>query len=565
MLKKLVVFGTIVNAVFGASANLNGWVKVRSADHEAMIHVTLPVKQSNLQLVEKLFWEVSDPKSANFGKHMTFEEVGALVRNEAATRSTVEFLKSIGVDEEQIRTDAHGSYVEVVMPVSLANAAFNAEFNVFNHTHASNVIVKSEMAELPLALKEHVVSLPHVTYFPRVDRKVKIVPQLGLADSNLAAAARQTQQYVTPALLTKYYGIDTVQVSHGATQSLFEALGQQFDNQDLNTFQNKFGLTVKNISRIIGKDIPSACFQSTGAQSCGEANLDVQYIMAIAQNAETTYWNIDQSVQDPFLTWAQALASTQDLPQVHSISYGGYEDSTSSDMTIFNTEVQKAALRGATVVVSAGDDGVSNFGARQSASSCGYNPSFPASSPYVTAVGATQGPESEQPEIVCSSKTGGVITTGGGFSSTFPTPSYQQTQVNNYFSSLASDPVSGYNRNGRGFPDVSVLGYNYAVANGGNFDLESGTSASTPVFAGMITLINDARLAQGKAPLGFLNQALYSLDSSVWNDVTVGDNKCTANPSICCQQGFSAAAGWDPVSGLGTPKFQSLKTALVNL
>jgi subtilase family serine protease len=54
----------------------------------------------------------------------------------------------------------------------------------------------------------------------------------------------------------------------------------------------------------------------------------------------------------------------------------------------------------------AGDDGVGNFPARQGAQYCGFNPSFPASSPYVVAVGATQGPEAGNPEIACSSLTG---------------------------------------------------------------------------------------------------------------------------------------------------------------
>ena len=45
----------------------------------------------------------------------------------------------------------------------------------------------------------------------------------------------------------------------------------------------------------------------------------------------------------------------------------------------------------------------------------GYFPSFPASAPYVTAVGATQGPESDDPEIACQSQEGGVITTGTTF------------------------------------------------------------------------------------------------------------------------------------------------------
>lgn len=69
-------------------------------------------------------------------------------------------------------------------------------------------------------------------------------------------------------------------------------------------------------------------------------------------------------------------------------------------------------------------------------------------------------------------------------------------------------------------------------------------SASAPIFASTIALLNSQRLV----PLGFLNPWLY-LESSVLNDITTG-----SNPG-CNTNGFPAAAGWDPVTGLGTPDF----------
>jgi tripeptidyl-peptidase-1 len=564
MMKKLISLGVVVTLFSGEVSALrtNGWTKHTQAPGEMKVKVTLPIKQSNLELVEKLFWEVSNPKSSMYGKYMSFDEIGELTKNENATLSTVEYLKSVGVRESDIRVNPHGTFVSAVLPVSVANKAFNADFYVYSHPESSDVTIKTEISSLPGELAAYVTHVAHASYFPEVFQKVKIVPQLGVGDSSLAAAASNAN-YVTPNLLVQHYRIDQSQVSHGATQSLFEALGQQFDNKDLNQFQKQFGLKVQDITNIVGKDVPADCFKSTGADSCGEANLDVQYIMAVAQGALTTYWNIDASSNDPFLDWVEQLSYHSTLPQVHSISYGGYEDTSNNDMKTFNTEVQKLGLRGITVLVSSGDDGAANSQARNDASKCGYYASFPASSPYVTAVGATQGPESGKPEIACSSKTGGVITSGGGFSDVFSRPSYQNSHVSAYFKAAPIAAKSGYNANGRAYPDVSVMGYNYVLAIGGQFTLESGTSASAPVFAGMITLINDARLAKGKAPLGFLNQALYSLESSVFNDIVTGNNKCTAG--ACCSEGFYAAKGWDPVTGLGTPNFTNLKQALLAL
>jgi len=234
-------------------------------------------------------------------------------------------------------------------------------------------------------------------------------------------------------------------------------------------------------------------------------------------------------------------------------------------MTRYNTEVCKLGLRGITVIVASGDDGVANFDARGNASACGFSPSFPATSPYVTAVGATQGPESGKPEIACSAATGGVVTTGGGFSVFFDRPDYQESVVDDYLATAPNlPPTNLFNLAGRGYPDVSMMGYNYVVVIGSNLYQESGTSASAPVFAAMVTLVNSERLNKGLSPLGFLNPTLYGLDSSVFHDITVGENNCCAEntPQVCCPYGFNATTGWDPLTGLGSINFELFLAAL---
>jgi hypothetical protein len=90
---------------------------------------------------------------------------------------------------------------------------------------------------------------------------------------------------------------------------------------------------------------------------------------------------------------------------------------------------------------------------------------------------------------------------------------------------------------------------------GGAFYEVSGTSASAPVFAGIVALINAARLAANKSPVGFMNPLLYQLfesDPSLFHDITSGNNKCTADATVCCEYGFNSRIGWDPVTGLGS-------------
>jgi len=111
-----------------------------------------------------------------------------------------------------------------------------------------------------------------------------------------------------------------------------------------------------------------------------------------------------------------------------------------------------------------------------------------------------------------------------------------------------------FNVYGRGYPDVSVLGNNYEIYINGEVAYVSGTSASAPVFASIISLANSIRKSEGKPKLGFLNPLLYSkqLENS-FNDITEGCNKCcTVNFDHCCEVGWHATTGWDPVTGLGS-------------
>ena len=140
-----------------------------------------------------------------------------------------------------------------------------------------------------------------------------------------------------------------------------------------------------------------------------------------------------------------------------------------------------------------------------------------------------------------------------------------------YFSGVAntlSAPVSGYKVNGRGYPDVSLAGTHYMVAIGGGWYSVSGTSASAPAVAGMFSLINAARIGQGKTSLGWVNPTLYSYYPAFTNDIKSGKNNCVvgaSTPSTCCSQGYYATPGWDPATGLGSLNFLAMKTLMTNL
>ena len=257
---------------------------------------------------------------------------------------------------------------------------------------------------------------------------------------------------------------------------------------------------------------------------------------------------------------------------VISVSYGGQE----YDLPAYYQERQcnefmKLGLQGHSIFFASGDSGVAGRPGDPSPNGCLgpnstiFNPTWPNSCPYLTNVGATKvypGKTVFDPESAANDLAGqpyrSAYSSGGGFSNIYPIPSYQQAAVATYFAD--HDPgyayYSGndsfganggiYNRAGRGIPDVAANGDNIALFVEGEFGLEGGTSASCPIFASVVTRINDARLDQNKTPVGFINPALYA-NPFVLNDITNG-----SNPG-CGTNGFSAVPGWDPVTGLGTP------------
>ena len=347
--------------------------------------------------------------------------------------------------------------------------------------------------------------------------------------------------YTTPSLLSLNYGIPMHEpVRHPRnTISVAEFLGQYYNPNDLDAFFKLMGVreweTRQKLS-LIGENLPMA-----GSVLGGEAQLDIQYITSLAANVSTFFWSVPSielaTRQEPFLDWLMQLEDTDDaeIPLVHSVSYS---DDAKTMPTWFkrrvNEEFMKLALRGITVLVASGDDGVSgSFVAEHGMKYCGVNrEEFPSSSPWVTSVGGTQLAQENVPvcgyasekvmvqcphdgEVVCTSDKGGGITSGGGFSSDFRRPWYQHEAVE-YYLQQTDNPIPSqdkltYNKSGRGYPDLAAISSNYLVLMGEDLQAMSGTSASTPLIAAMVARWNEDRLQHGLPPLGFLNPVIYQI------------------------------------------------------
>jgi len=299
--------------------------------------------------------------------------------------------------------------------------------------------------------------------------------------------------------------------------------------------------------------------------------------------------------------WAFEMAyqvfHSKNVPLVISMSYGWPEyytcqssityaqcNSTTQDyVNRGNTELQKLGLRGISIMIATQDEGAPSEANEDCSLDNTDMPVFaiyPSSSPFVTAVSATTiMPNSDTPLYtpeICADygcATGQMYenpcetnnteyqwTTGGGFSVWGAQPSYQTSAVAAYLKSKAfMPPTNLFPSTMRGYADVAAVGDRILIYDDGGIEIGAGTSASTPIFSGVVSLLNDRRLNQGKKPLGFLNPLLYQMAAAAptaFNDIITGSNQCTIGS--CCTYGFGAIKGWDPVSGLGTPNFGNM-------
>lgn len=270
---------------------------------------------------------------------------------------------------------------------------------------------------------------------------------------------------------------------------------------------------------------------------------------------------------------------------VISASYGQSELDLPKNYTARQcNEFLKLGLQGVTIILASGDLGVGGFpydGGSLGLDGClgenqtVYNPNWPSGCPYVTSVGATMfqpGQTIRDPESVMQVPLAATLpfsnfSTAGGFSNYFARPAYQAAAVGTYFAlhdpghpwyvadANATNIGEGgglYNRAGRGWPDVSANGAWFQLFRNSTLGHIFGTSLAAPLFASVVTLLNQERATAGKGPIGFINPALYA-NPGLLNDITNG-----SNPN-CNSSGFAAVPGWDPVTGLGTPNYTALR------
>jgi kumamolisin len=403
-------------------------------------------------------------------------------------------------------------------PANKMEAAFGVTLNDYVkdgkkfHSYTGTISMLQEHAEpveAVLGLDNHPIARPH---FRLLDKKKKSKPA-------------QTASF-NPPQVAQLYSFPTGVNGAGQTIGIIE-LGGGYNSSDLSSYFA--GLSIAE-PRVTAVSVDGATNSPNDPNADGEVALDIEVAGSIAPGANIAVYfttNTSQGFVDALTTAIHDTANGP--PSVISISWGSPESNwTAQSMTALDEACQSAAALGITITVASGDSGSSD-------GVSGNNVDFPASSPHVLGCGGTEliaANGAIQQEVVWNDQPQGGGASGGGVSSVFPLPPWQEN------SNVPPSPSSG---GGRGVPDVAgdaspETGYN--VFYDGQSAVVGGTSAVAPLWAALIALLNQQRGSN----IGFANPTLYQNAENGFHDITQGNNGS-----------YSARPGWDPCTGLGSP------------
>ncbi|KAK1929854.1 Tripeptidyl-peptidase 1 [Phytophthora citrophthora] len=575
------------------------------------LRVALNPHKSDGQLAD-LVAAVTDPISPLYGQHLTTSE--QLQKHFKPSDSSLQSFLQVVRDAQVLHAEPFDS-VQDLWLVKLSAATAEDLFNtkLFHYTHRQrtglSVVRPEENYSIPRELDGVVGFVDGLESFP-TEMQALFMQGGKVNDKDPFAVKQQfsddfvvSSKGATPAVIREQYDIpEKIAVNYSSGVAEESAHKDQVDRTKLvvGTFLNEhyneqdlyqFLRTIDNQQQDI--KLPKATGHCTSSYSpTGEASLDIQVTAALTGHETGDASGIEMMCytqlrdptrdyaadnQEPFLTFVQDINAMQPPPAVVSISYTDDECSVPiAYAEAVNRELMKAALRGTSILVSAGDAGVRGSHLAEGfcrVPACSkFLAMFPASSPYVTAVGATtiatasarDGNGKWKEAVTSTSEARALITSGGGFSDIFDMPDYQRNAVSPYLDFARSSGFAQLFRNtGRAMPDVAAVGHAFPVVVNGEVGATDGTSVSAPVLASMVMLLN--RALPQLPPLGFLNPLLYRLYDvcpHVFADITHGDISCGSRGMKCCKKGHTTTTGWDAASGLGTLRFSTLLTDL---
>ncbi|GBE83937.1 Tripeptidyl-peptidase SED2 [Sparassis crispa] len=533
-----------------------GFTLVGHAPSDTILKLRIALVQSDTTGLVDALYDVSTPSSPKYGQYLSKSEAEKFAAPNSETVAAVNSWLSENRLNATLLSPA-GDWLGFEVSVERANDILGADYSVFTHQSTGKRTIRTLSYSISPELKGHVHLVHPTVSFPNPVIKSShslVVPKrstpLSRSENSSSPCGDAITPPVSPACLQYIYDIPTTPAIHPSNQLAVTGYVEQYANQaDLQLFLQQYRPDMNSSTTFSVVTLDGGSNSQNGSLAGTEANLDIQYTVGLATNVPATFISVgeDEGSLNSFLDTITYLLAQESPPQVLSTSYGWNEDMISQTFAINLCHAYaQLGTRGVSILFSSGDGGVSGTGYGECTT---FVPSFPSGCPYVTSVGGT----AELPTEV------GAPFSGGGFSNYWSTPSYQASAVASYLSILGNNESGLYNASGRGFPDVSAYSSGFLITLDGEDDPRPvcGTSCSTPTWASIIALLNDALVGEGRPVLGFLNPWLYSTGVYALTDVVSGNNRACTNDT-----GFDATSGWDPVTGLGTPNFNSLMSVL---
>ena len=335
--------------------------------------IVIVVQQRNMEHLTRIMHDVSDPFSPNYGQYISGEQVAAMTMNPEGRDAIVSYLITHGaaVTSETLS----GDYITAQAPITVWEKILDTEFFTFHQRQfdrSVEEIVRAEKYSIPIELDEHIDCVLNTIEIPlrRSSGQRKVEPLAAIETENVVVTTNGLS--LDPSKIRQYYNLTKVYGSISSTQAAFAA-GNSYYSQVTTAYvltENGVYDTVTTVGVSVS-EYPSDNFT--------QANLNVQYLMTLSRGSSTTLWS-----GSSILAWLIEVASTPNPPMVLSISYAQDEGATTdAEHKAFTTQAIKLGAMGVTILAASGDDGA------VSTSKCEYRPTYPASNPYVTAIGAT--------------------------------------------------------------------------------------------------------------------------------------------------------------------------------
>ncbi len=489
---------------------------------------------------------------------MTREQIGDMYGSSQDDIDKV--VETLGkFDLKPVNINAATQTVRLRGTITAMEKAF--QVRLFHYTHETERYRgRVGHAYVPADLKDIVVAVLGL------DNR-RIVRRRKRADKSTTLASSSPIGYL-PSELASHYNFPEGD-GEGQTIGLLEFGGGYFED-DLRQFCQE--ANISSIPEVKTISVDGTHTNSRDGQE-GEVMLDIEVIAGICPKAKIVVYFAEFGDQGFTAALDRVFLDQENDPGVVSISWGLAEGQlwapgqgwTPQAINNVNNTLNKIAHANVTTVcVSAGDDGSSDALLDGHA-----HIDFPGSSPYILSVGGTTIPNNggTQPDIVWYEidglRSSGGGSTGGGVS----TVPYSNTETRPpWQNNITITSVNPGAIAGRVIPDLAAnadwTASPYLIVVDGQPQPNGGTSASSPLIAGLLTLINAKRPADKR--VGYLTPVLYQTIGA--NNVTVGSAGCmdvtSGNNDTAQIGGYSAGPGYDAVSGWGTPDGKKLAQAI---